>query len=84
MCVSVSCQGPRKCEYGCGALPNRAQELGGKEEEGGEEKRKTERNEEEEEAEEEREKNSILCSSLMKGGIGSSSPTPAFSLGDEP
>lgn len=27
---------------------------------------------------------SFLCSSLMKGGIGSSTPTHAFSLGDEP
>lgn len=69
MCVCVSRQGPGKCEYGCGTLPT---ELGRKKG-GGEEKRKTERNEVEEEEE-----------MKMKGGIGSSTPTLAFSLGDEP
>lgn len=69
--VCVSRQGPGKCEYDCGTLPT---ELGRKKG-GGEEKRKTEGNEVKKEEEEEMK---------MKGGIGSSTPTLAFSLGDEP
>lgn len=51
---------------------------------GREEKRERKEDEEEEEEMKRRGEDSFLCSSLMKGGIGSSTPTHAFSLGDEP
>lgn len=82
VCVRVSRQGPGKCEYGCGTLPTEhGSGEGGKERE---RKREKGRREEEEEEMKRRGEDSFLCSSLMKGGIGSSTPTHAFSLGDEP
>ena len=79
MCVCVSLardQGSVNMAVELCQLSSGAGEGGG----GEEEKRKTERNEEEKEEMKKRGEDSILCSLLMKGGIGSFTPTLAFSL----